>query len=94
MCLAIPGRVIEWLEQKPPFKSASVEFGGVRREVSMEFVTQAQIGDYVLVHAGIAISLIDADEAAQVLDALSALDLEDDITDTTASDPSHSGDEQ
>ena len=94
MCLAIPGRVIDWLEQKPYFNSASVEFGGVRREVSMEFVTQAQIGDYVLVHAGIAISLIDAAEAAQVLEALAALDLEDDITDSTASDPSHNGDEQ
>jgi hydrogenase expression/formation protein HypC len=75
MCLAVPGQVVEWLERNPPFSTAAVEFGGVRRQVSMECVPDADIGDYVLVHAGIAISRIDPDEAAQLLDTLRQLDL-------------------
>jgi len=77
MCLAVPGRVTEWSERESPFRSARVEFGGVRREVSMECVPQAEVGDYVLVHAGIAISRIDAEEAERVLDILRQLDLDD-----------------
>lgn len=78
MCLAIPGRVIEKLQREPPFQSAHVEFGGVRREVSMECVPQAEVGDYVLVHAGMAISRIDAEEAERVLEILRQLDLDED----------------
>lgn len=81
MCLAVPGQVVEWLERVPPFSSAAVEFGGIRRQVSMECVPEAEIGDYVLVHAGIAISRIDPEEAVRVLDALRQLDLESDEVD-------------
>jgi hydrogenase expression/formation protein HypC len=77
MCLAVPGQVVEWLERNPPFSTAAVEFGGVRRRVSMECVPDAKLGDYVLVHAGIAISQIDPEEAAQVLETLQQLDLGD-----------------
>ena len=75
MCLAIPGRVMEWTERQPPFATASVEFAGVRRQVGMAFVPEARIGDYVLVHAGIAINCIDAEEAAKVLETLHELAL-------------------
>jgi len=94
MCLAIPGRVLDWLQREPPFKAANVEFAGVRRQVSMECVPEAQIGDYVLVHAGIAITRIDAEEAARVLEALEALDLDDldELTDTDASQVMRGGD--
>ena len=84
MCLAVPGQVIEWLERNPPFSTAAVEFGGVRRRVSMECVPDAGIGDYVLVHAGIAISRIDPEEAAQVLETLRQLDLGDETEDDQA----------
>ena len=57
--------------------SAIVEFGGVRREVSMACVPDAAEGDYVMVHAGIAISRVDADEAARVLETLRELDLDE-----------------
>lgn len=77
MCLAVPGRVTDWLERESPFQSANVEFGGVRRVVGMECVPQAEVGDYVLVHAGIAISRIDAEEAANVLEILRQLELDD-----------------
>ena len=77
MCLALPGKIVELRETAPPFASAIVEFGGVRREVSVACVPEANEGDYVMVHAGIAISRVDADEAARVLDALRQLDLDE-----------------
>jgi hydrogenase expression/formation protein HypC len=80
MCLAIPGQVIELLEVEPPFTAALVEFAGVRRQVSLACVPEAAKGDYVLVHAGVAISRINADEAAKVLAALEELDLDDEFS--------------
>jgi hydrogenase expression/formation protein HypC len=79
MCLAIPGRVVELLDAEPPFSAAVVEFGGVRRQVSLACVPEASGGDYVLVHAGVAISRINADEAAKVLAALEQLDLQEEF---------------
>ena len=70
MCLAVPGQVVEWSERDPLFASAVVDFGGIRRPVSMACVPEADTGDYVLVHAGIAISRVDADEAAKIFQAL------------------------
>jgi hydrogenase expression/formation protein HypC len=77
MCLAVPGEVVEWIEQQPPFSQAWVAFGGVRRKVSMECVPEANLGDYVLVHAGIAISRVDSVEAARVWQSLRELELLD-----------------
>jgi hydrogenase expression/formation protein HypC len=77
MCLAIPGKVVELLEADPPFTAAVVEFGGVRRQVSLACVPEAATGDYVLVHAGVAISRINAAEAAKVLAALEQLNLDE-----------------
>jgi len=74
MCLAVPGKLIEWTETAEPFAAAIVEFDGVRREVSMMCVPQATAGDYVLVHAGIAISIIDSAEAEKTLQLLAELD--------------------
>ena len=58
MCLAVPGKLIQWIERRPPFSTATVEFGGVRRQINMACLPDATAGDYVLVHAGIAISRI------------------------------------
>jgi hydrogenase expression/formation protein HypC len=77
MCLAIPGLVIEIDGAPPPFTSGTVKFGGVRRQVSLACVPEASEGDYVLVHAGVAISRINAAEAAKVLAALEQLDLDE-----------------
>ena len=81
MCLAVPGLVVEKLDAEPPFTSAVVEFGGVRRRVSLACVPEALQGDYVLVHAGVAISRINAAEAAKVLEALEQLDLNEELAD-------------
>jgi len=80
MCLAVPGQVVELLEAQPPFNAALVEFAGVRRQVSLACVPEAAAGDYVLVHAGVAISRIDAAEATKVLAALEELELDEEPT--------------
>jgi hydrogenase expression/formation protein HypC len=79
MCLAIPGKVVELVDAEPPFAAAIVEFGGVRRPVSLACVPEASAGDYVLVHAGVAISRINAQEAEKVLAALEELELKEDF---------------
>jgi len=67
MCLAVPGRVVEWIDRDPLFATALVEFGGVRRRVCLACVPDVQPGEYVLVHAGVAIARIDAEEAERTL---------------------------
>ncbi len=67
MCLGVPGRLISWVERDPTFGRAVIEFGGIRRECHMACVPDAEIGDYVVVHAGIAISRIDESEARRAL---------------------------
>ncbi len=62
MCLAIPGKIVE-TEEGGLSRIAKVQFGGVTRQVYLDFVPEAQTGDYVLVHVGFAISRIDEEEA-------------------------------
>ena len=62
MCLAIPGKIVE-IQGQPPMRAARVQFGGIVRQVSLSFVPEAQLGDYVMVHVGFAISRVDAVEA-------------------------------
>ena len=66
MCLAIPGKVTS-IESKYDglARVAKVSFGGIMKEASLEMVPQAQVGDYVLVHVGVAISIVDEQEANQ-----------------------------
>ena len=63
MCLAVPGVVLEIEGDEPAFRRGSVDFAGVRREVSLAFTPEVKLGDYVLVHVGFAISRIDEEEA-------------------------------
>ena len=73
MCLGIPGKVIQFTNCEAPFKKAEVEFDGVRRVCQMACVPEAIVGDYVIVHAGIAITRVDPFEAQRVFDELAAL---------------------
>lgn len=63
MCLAIPARVAEILEEE----QAIVDLGGVRKEISLALVEGVAVGDYVIVHVGYALQKLDADEAAKTL---------------------------
>lgn len=67
MCLGVPGKIIEWIDHDPIFGRAVIEFGAVRRECQMACVPDAEVGEYVIVHAGIAIAVIDAREAERTL---------------------------
>jgi hydrogenase expression/formation protein HypC len=73
MCLAIPGKVVRWIDNDPLLASALVEFGGVTRACHMACVPEAQVGDYVVVHAGVAIARVDANAAARTLAELASL---------------------
>jgi hydrogenase expression/formation protein HypC len=73
MCLGVPGQVVRWVNRDPLFASAEVEFGGIRRACSMACVPEVDVGDYVIVHAGIAISRMDETAAKQTLADLASL---------------------
>ena len=66
MCLAVPGRIESITEAGPLMRVASVDFGGVTREVNLACVPEAALGDYVLVHVGFALSVIDPVEAERI----------------------------
>lgn len=74
MCLAIPGQIQSVSGDDALSRSGRVSFGGVVREVSLAYVPQAKVGDFVMVHVGFALSVVDADEAALVFDYLKQMD--------------------
>lgn len=69
MCLAIPGKILETQEQGVA-RIARVQFGGIVRQVSLDFVPEAGVGDYVMVHVGFAISVVDRIEADRTYELL------------------------
>lgn len=71
MCLAVPGKVLEIAEGDDPLaRTGRVSFGGVVKDVSLACVPEAKVGDYVVVHVGVALSVVDEAEANQVFDYL------------------------
>ena len=82
MCLAIPGKVLE-KEESGWNRVAKVQFGGVTRQVYLDFVPEAGVGDYVLVHVGFAVSKVDEAEAMrtyELLEQMGALEEEAGVT--------------
>ncbi len=73
MCLAIPGKILQQYEAGG-MRMAKVQFGGIVREVSLDYVPDAKPGDYVLVHVGFAIGRVDEEEAKRTYQALDELD--------------------
>ena len=59
MCLAVPGKVLEISGEGLLSKKGKVDFGGILKEVHLAYVPEAKVGDYVIVHVGFAISLLD-----------------------------------
>jgi hydrogenase expression/formation protein HypC len=70
MCLAVPGKVIDIQGDDPLLRSARVSFAGVIKQVSLTCAPEAKVGDYVLVHVGLAISVIDEKEAEETFSYL------------------------
>ena len=74
MCLAVPGRIESIAEAGPLMRTARVDFGGVTREVNLSCVPEAATGDYVLVHVGFALSVIDPAEAERIFGYLKEIE--------------------
>ena len=74
MCLAVPGKVISISDAGDVMRAGRVDFGGLVKEISLAFVPEAKVGDYVLVHVGFAITVIDEAEATRVFEHLHAID--------------------
>jgi hydrogenase expression/formation protein HypC len=72
MCLAIPGKVA-LIEEKDGIRSGRIEFGGISRLACLDFVPEAREGDYVMVHVGFAISVVDREEAERTYALLESM---------------------
>jgi len=70
MCLAIPGMIMETSDGDSLMRTGRVDFGGVVKEINLAYTPEAKVGDYVLVHVGFALTVIDASEAEKVFEHL------------------------
>jgi hydrogenase expression/formation protein HypC len=70
MCLAVPGKIVSIEGSEPILRCGKVNFGGIMKQINLAYVPEAKIGDYVLVHVGFAISIIDEAEAQEVFEYL------------------------
>ncbi len=69
MCLGVPGKIVE-IEEKNGLKMAKVDFGGIFREACLDYVPEAKVGEYCVIHVGFAISILSEAEAMETLDLL------------------------
>jgi hydrogenase expression/formation protein HypC len=70
MCLGVPGKILSLETNEVGMAMGKVSFGGVAREVCLAYVPEAQIGDYVIVHAGFALNTLNEEEANEVFELL------------------------
>jgi hydrogenase expression/formation protein HypC len=73
MCLAVPGKILAVAGEDPIMRLGRVDFGGIVKEISLAYTPDAAVGDYVLVHVGFAISVLDEEEAGRIFDHLQAI---------------------
>jgi hydrogenase expression/formation protein HypC len=74
VCLAIPGKILN-SEVQDGIRVGRVQFGGITRETCLDFVPEASVGDYVIVHVGFALSLVDKEEAERSYEVLASMGL-------------------
>ncbi len=72
MCLAVPGRVLD-IGEKDGTRMATVDFGGVQKEVCLEYLPDLQVGEYAIVHVGFALQRLDEESAKQTLELFAQL---------------------
>lgn len=77
MCLAVPGKILDVTGDEPLARRARVSFGGIVKDVSIAYVPDAQPGQYVIVHVGMALSIVDEAEAERTLAEFAAAGLGD-----------------
>jgi hydrogenase expression/formation protein HypC len=89
MCLAIPGRILRWLDSPASARIAEVDFAGQLKPVNMLYLPEAQLGDFVVVHAGFATSRLEEREAREALEYVRQIrELSTPPTGAAASSPS------
>ena len=74
MCLAVPGKILSMSGNEPLERMGRVSFGGIVKEVSLAYTPEANVGDYVIVHVGFAISRLEEAEAHRVFEYLRQID--------------------
>lgn len=74
MCLAVPGKIISIDSTDPIMRTGKVNFGGIVKEINLAYVPEAEVGNYVIVHVGFAISIVDEEEANRVFEYLQEMD--------------------
>jgi len=74
MCLGVPGKILEIYESNS-LRMAKIDFGGVTREACIQTLPDAKVGEYTIIHAGFALSILSEEEAKETLDALAELSL-------------------
>lgn len=85
MCLAVPGKVVSVQEEEHlGLRQGKVDFGGIRKDICLAYTPEAEIGDYVLVHVGFALTVIDEAEAQRVFAALRELEQLEELREDTA----------
>lgn len=70
MCLAVPGKIISINNANPDLIMGKVDFGGVAKEICLEWTPEAKVGDYVLAHVGFALSIVDEKEALETIEVV------------------------
>lgn len=88
MCLAIPGKILAVSPDAHGVRMARADFGGIVKQVCLEYTPEAGEGDYVLVHVGFALHTIDEAEAQRTYEALRELDQLDELEDPGGAFPS------
>jgi hydrogenase expression/formation protein HypC len=74
MCLAIPGKVVSISGDDPVTRMGRIDFSGIIKQASLAYVPEVQVGDYVIVHVGFALSKVDEAEAQKVFEYLKQMD--------------------
>ena len=87
MCLAIPGKVAQ-IDLNDGIRTGRIQFGGITRQACLDFVPEAKEGDYVIVHVGFAISVVDKDEAERTYALLESMGVLEDELGPETNDPS------
>jgi hydrogenase expression/formation protein HypC len=79
MCLAVPGKILSIQSDDPLLRTGRVSFGGIVKQANLSCVPEARVDDYVLVHVGFAISVVDPDEARRVFEYLEQMNELDEL---------------
>jgi len=75
MCLAVPGKIVSIFEEDPPeVRRGKVDFAGIQKEICLAYTPEAAVGDYVLVHVGFALNVVDQDEAQRIFETLDEME--------------------